>query len=128
MKTVRSVCLGSSVFLLLSTPLMSFAAPPSPDLNSQLLTAVCQGNWRVAIQVVDSMKVIAPGHLPELNAYRSQLLAIANSGASFSSPACGSGSRPVASPASNPAFSSGSPSSPLGGNQGLQDYSDSIRP
>jgi hypothetical protein len=125
---IGSASLGASVYLLLSTPLMSFAAPPTPDLNSQLLTSICQGNWRQAIRVVDDMKKIAPGHLVELNAYRSQLVAIASSGGSFSSPACGSGSRSVASPGSKPAFSSNAPGSPFGSNQSLQDYSDSIRP
>lgn len=119
--------------LIASLPLFSLlpfsviAAPP-PDLNQQLLSAVCSSNWSGAIRVVDSMLLVAPGHRAELTTYRAQLLAIANSGASFSSPVCGSGSRSVASPAPKPAFSSSSPASPLGANQGLQDYSDSIRP
>jgi hypothetical protein len=93
-------------------------------LNSQLLSAVCSNNWGAAIRVVDAMKLVAPDMLPALTAYRAQLSAIANSGASFTSPAC-SGSVSRSRSSDSPGFSSQSPAS--GASRSLQDYSDALR-
>lgn len=121
MKGVRIGCLAT--FLLLSAS-PAFAVP---DLNAQLLSAVCRSDWRAAIRVVDSMSDVAPAHRAQLAQYRSQLSAIADSGASFSSPACGSSPAAASRPPRSPGFSSQSGADSSYGNSSLQDYSDSIR-
>lgn len=123
---MKGVCVVSLLAFSLA-PVSSAFAVPAPDLNQQLLSAVCSNNWRGAVRVVDAMKAVSPGdRLPELNAYRSQLVAIADSGASFSSPACSASSRSRSSRSSgSPGFSSQSPDS--GASRSLQDYSDALR-
>jgi hypothetical protein len=76
--------------LLVGFSVLGFASPvfAQPDLNSQLLSAVCDENWNMAIRVVGRMQVAYPDSASELAEYRRRLNAISRSGERVRSVSC----------------------------------------